>query len=886
MELKIFLRLFFYKQLGSYGANTDSSVGACLFVEKTKTREKASSKRPVKFLRLVPLLSKNFSRNLSENHLFLNNTIFYIILKRAMHLYRYIIIFYLLICLLLATNSLQLQAQFQRNLNGSEIASRYIGTTTSDGGYIIAGPAFQPTATEFSPVKLAKCDAAGNVIWAYEYDWEGVEMVAHIEEKADGSLLLAGACEMQERDQALAALFTADGDLQWAKIIGFTDADVSSRYFTSAKTGSAYWLGLSLSGAWNTFEDGEHSVVLELDKNGQTIRGAAIQSTGDDQLCSIHPINNNHIILTATTQIKGKINSDLLAFELDDTFGLEWAYNYASNGDETLYGSALHRNDRIVLTGATNYFYEPTDSVDAFLVELDKNGDLNWSYTYNSGQNEIARHLQVASNGDLVITGFHQHQTPSLQDAFWAKFDNNGNLLTANQFGHPSCKDFGLRLSELSDGYWGVFGYSLQNHLDTNYYSPYFLKLDADGNNYCLQHNTPFDDSRFPIKQTDALLEIIPIFPSITNNFTEGLAQIGDRRILEWESSAWCNVWPGDTDNDGQVNHFDLLPLGKTYNFQGGERPNASLAWQPQPFLDTLAQFPLGNSSSVDCDGNAIVDATDQEAIILNYGKSYTSPLLPPSAPEIEDFELFAEIQDTIIENYEFDFAIHLGTAEAPARNIYALAFSPRFELGNPSEDEGIVLNQPFVSFEDSWLHENQTVDLLTLDTCFADQGVWDIAQTRTNQTVVTQAHGTVSDIVCIMEISSFKTTTEEYIPIDFIIDNIQIAGADGQRFSLPDFKQTLYLKRATSPNLTLDVYPSPANTFTTVTFNSQYPEEVVTFQLYDVTGSLLLEQSLVTQQGFNRYRLDLAPYPNGAYFIRIRQSDKQRVDGRFVIIR
>ena len=38
-------------------------------------------------------------------------------------------------------------------------------------------------------------------------------------------------------------------------------------------------------------------------------------------------------------------------------------------------------------------------------------------------------------------------------------------------------------------------------------------------------------------------------------------------------------VWPGDTNNDGIANHFDLLPLGIGIDSSGPLRPNASLDW-------------------------------------------------------------------------------------------------------------------------------------------------------------------------------------------------------------------------------------------------------------------------------------------------------------------
>ena len=38
-------------------------------------------------------------------------------------------------------------------------------------------------------------------------------------------------------------------------------------------------------------------------------------------------------------------------------------------------------------------------------------------------------------------------------------------------------------------------------------------------------------------------------------------------------------TWPGDTDYDGQANHYDILNLGLAYGESGPDRPVQGIEW-------------------------------------------------------------------------------------------------------------------------------------------------------------------------------------------------------------------------------------------------------------------------------------------------------------------
>ena len=77
-------------------------------------------------------------------------------------------------------------------------------------------------------------------------------------------------------------------------------------------------------------------------------------------------------------------------------------------------------------------------------------------------------------------------------------------------------------------------------------------------------------------------------------------------------------MFPGDTNNDGTANQYDILPVGIAYGTEGFPRPGATQDWLPQ-FLPNqwLENLPVSgvNFGFIDSDGNGMIDSLDIDAI-------------------------------------------------------------------------------------------------------------------------------------------------------------------------------------------------------------------------------------------------------------------------------
>lgn len=163
-------------------------------------------------------------------------------------------------------------------------------------------------------------------------------------------------------------------------------------------------------------------------------------------------------------------------------------------------------------------------------------------------------------------------------------------------------------------------------------------------------------------------------------------------------------VWPGDTNNDTLVDCKDLLNIGLAYGERGSLRPNASLAWGPQPALDWNTIFSnFVNVKHADCNGNGIVDSLDLEAVRLNYSKTHPAQRgeTPVQGQKTVATQMDLSMVD-VLASYPSGTIVSIPLVLKPTSNpstqVYGVAFD--MEYDKHFVQEGSVS----LTYENSWL--------------------------------------------------------------------------------------------------------------------------------------------------------------------------------------
>ncbi len=127
------------------------------------------------------------------------------------------------------------------------------------------------------------------------------------------------------------------------------------------------------------------------------------------------------------------------------------------------------------------------------------------------------------------------------------------------------------------------------------------------------------------------------------------IIQNGNREIVALEAEqidytihGFVNVWPGDTDNNGIVNHLDYANVTKyiglgsaTKNMKSFKRKAGSAIWAPHRVLT----WDNAEVTYADCDGNGDITITDMLIVSYNMGKDTVTSKANKSRDEVqEDF--------------------------------------------------------------------------------------------------------------------------------------------------------------------------------------------------------------------------------------------------------
>jgi hypothetical protein len=320
-----------------------------------------------------------------------------------------------------------------------------------------------------------------------------------------------------------------------------------------------------------------------------------------------------------------------------------------------------------------------------------------------------------------------------------------------------------------------------------------------------------------------------------------------------------AKVWPGDTDQSRQVDHFDLLNIGLGYAATGPQRTNGSTEWAGQYLPDWGPATPESNVDykHIDADGNGMIEAQDTMAISINWSRVTTHFRDPDEdrrpVPKINGAPLLVE-GDQVSSAGPNSLPIVLGTAGQLAENVYGLAFSVHYQ--GPIAAESL-----WVDFTDSWLGEDGT-PLLTIYRHFPMEKRVDVALVRTNGQGVS-GFGTVARLVLrgnnqtnTPQAATVETNSPRAIdPAEKIVEV-----ATGATQLTVDFN-TLTHEPVWARGIR--VFPVPASTELAVQTNGL---DVESLQIVNIWGQVLAvfepQNVLVIQ--------DLAP---GVYFLRIQTA-------------
>ncbi len=322
-------------------------------------------------------------------------------------------------------------------------------------------------------------------------------------------------------------------------------------------------------------------------------------------------------------------------------------------------------------------------------------------------------------------------------------------------------------------------------------------------------------------------------------------------------------VWPGDADNDGVANNFDVLAIGLGYGQTGPSRSDQGIDWsgkQATPWGDTTA---LGGLEVVyaNTNGDGIINADDTLAISQNYGLSHLKGGSNHGIP------LFLYTPQTFTHvGASVSVFVVLGLDTLLADSVYGLAFSVAY-------DNSLVDSASAHFMVDStWLGDPAS-DLFSMQKDLFLDGQIDIGISRNNHQTRT-GYGQIArlDIVMVDDIFDKRKLVDTLI---LRIENVRMINARGQEIPVEvEGEVQIAVDDVNSilpplPPGSLRLFPNPTKNHLNIEVNTT---EEVDIYVYSLEGREML--SLKHVRG--KKQIDLSHLNAGMYLLRASNSQGQ----------
>jgi hypothetical protein len=353
-----------------------------------------------------------------------------------------------------------------------------------------------------------------------------------------------------------------------------------------------------------------------------------------------------------------------------------------------------------------------------------------------------------------------------------------------------------------------------------------------------------------------------------------GFCQIIDVEMVVQDVMApTCDdcVWPGDHNNDGQVDVQDAVVLATNLGYSGPTRSGTdNLFWIGQNAIDWNETILVGtdNLKYVDSNGDGLTSTADLQAVGNFYMKAHGIMPSPPQSMDPVPLEL--NLLTPEVEAGEWAIVeVSLGSASIPVEKMLGVNFS--FEVGSRFVDSSSI------SFT---IAPNGIFNPINSVIAFVkspQDGRIDVGIGKADREPIT-GHGVLGQIRFIVEedLNGFRSL-KDLLKVNLKVDRIVLL-SDGQDIASLEGATTYLELNRTSVKETVSIFPNPAQSWL------QIDGQVKSVTIFDLRGQKMMDISNWQNQG--PMQIDLRALSSGLFLIQIQSGDGEITTKKLEIIR
>jgi hypothetical protein len=321
---------------------------------------------------------------------------------------------------------------------------------------------------------------------------------------------------------------------------------------------------------------------------------------------------------------------------------------------------------------------------------------------------------------------------------------------------------------------------------------------------------------------------------------------VGDEMI--YVVSMLVDVWPGDTDNSGEVNEIDVLPFGLYYFYTGPDR-GFDLDWEPQLAIG----WEPTEATFADAVGDGIINQNDLIAVNYNFGQThgdFSKQLHNPIRNSIT-----VPVQPV---NQEFQLILNLASQENPIEDF--LGISSYFTIPAVFEVQNVAAGD--------WMRYMGLIEFELIDDA---TGELYCAFTRKYMNPIDEGYGEA----IIVDLKVIQGMDE---PAEILLHRATTSSGDGYDFD-PEVNLVLSgvsdvqddpVAAVPKKYLLEQNYPNPFNPVTTISYQLLKSDNVK-LSIYNSSSKLV--ETLVDKRqeaGYHSVEWNAEGVPSGVYFYKI----------------
>jgi hypothetical protein len=266
--------------------------------------------------------------------------------------------------------------------------------------------------------------------WSITYGGSGVGEARAVQQTSEGGYIVIGHTDsLGQGDQDLWILkLKIDGQTQWQKTYGGSSEDKGRSIQQTSDE------GYIVAGTTESFGAGEKDAwVIKLDKDGNIQWQKTYGGEGEDQASAIQQTSDEGYIVAGTTESFGAGKKDAWVIKLDKDGNIQWQKTYGNIGDEEAYSIQEIHEGGYILAGSTySYAYL---GIDAWVLKLDKDGIIQWQRSYGGSGNDKFYSIRQTDEGGYIVAGSTESFGAGKKDAWVLKLDAFGIIQWERTYG-------------------------------------------------------------------------------------------------------------------------------------------------------------------------------------------------------------------------------------------------------------------------------------------------------------------------------------------------------------------------------------------------------------------------------------------------------------------